>query len=96
MDEIKHNVATVRSGQHGQGGRFYSAYKDRLTLLNRIDDLEHIALPHLRACYQKQAMLVQIGRGSARKVEALAQELQAAENDVSVLKSRLSALENYE
>lgn len=91
MNESSHNVA---AGALGQGNRLYSAYKDRLTLLDQIDGLERFALPNLRAQYQRQALLVQLGQGNLHKVESLAQELQAAEKDIQILKGRLQALEN--
>lgn len=72
----------------------YSAYKDRLTILDRIDNLERFALPSLRERYQKQAILVQLGRGNPRKVDTIAQELEAAESDLVGLKNRLRALES--
>ena len=72
----------------------YPAYKDRLTLLDRIDNLERFALPNLRARYQRQALLVQLGRGNSRVVDLLARELQAAESDLMSLKNRLSAMES--
>ncbi len=96
MNGSNHNAAQGPREQRGRGNHLYSAYKDRLTLLDRIDGLERFALPNLRARYQKQAMLVQLGQGNPQKVESLAQELQAAENDMLVLKGRLQALENFE
>ncbi len=89
MDRTNHNVAPSLSGQTDQ---LYSAYKDRLMLLGRIDNLERFAVPNLRARYQRQALLVQLGQGNPRKVENLAQELEAAEKDIQILKKRLKAL----
>ena len=72
----------------------YVAYKDRLTILDRIDNLERFALPSLRERYQRHALLVQLGRGNPRKADAIAQELQAAESDLVGLKNRLLAMES--
>ncbi len=90
------NGMSTAPKQRRNTGQFYSAYKDHLTLLDRIEDLECFALPNLRARYQKQAMLVQLGNGNPRKAETFAQELQAAENDLIILKCRLNSLERYE
>mgnify|MGYP007082075594 CR=1 FL=1 len=87
MDQSDDQVA---SATHAPTGQSYSTYKDRLTLLERIDTIERFALPYLRTRHQKQARLVQHGRGNPQKTCKLEKALQAAENDLVNLKSRLS------
>jgi hypothetical protein len=69
-----------------------AVYKDQLSLLAQIEDIERRLIPTLRTQYLEQANLAQNRPGNLIQVTTLQQRLQQAECHLAELKKRLSKL----
>jgi hypothetical protein len=88
--DLRNSRAAGNPSPHNR--EFYFDYKDRLALLEQIENLECFAVPNLRAKYQEQAILMQKGKGNLQKAKALAQDLASAEQVMARLKTRLKSI----